>query len=371
MTRRDCLVAGGVVFAAACGRKKGTGYAGYALVATAGDNSVSAIDLTAFRLVKTIPLKASPSAVQAGANGAAYVLTPSNGTVSLIDKTLNKVLSRSLAGDLTGILLTRDGKRLVGIAASSQELIEADPATLNVLRRQKLRDRPTGLDVSNAGYVAVASSEAGSVELFRLGGGQRSRAQINGRIGAVRFRQDGNLLLVAKTQDHSLTLLNVPDLQIIADLPLAMEPQNLCFTIPDGGQLFVSGMGMDAVAIVFPYKTLEVEQTVLAGRDPGVMACSATPRYLFVANNSGSDVAILNVDTRKMIGAVEVGQTPRFIAITPDDQYALVLDEGSGDVAVIHIPAIRINSRKSGAALFTLLPVGDRPVHCAIVPRQL
>lgn len=370
MTRRDWVAAGGLAFAAACGRKKGTGYAGYALVATAGDNSVSAIDLTAFRLVKTIPLKASPSAVLAGANGAAYVLTPSNGTVSLVDKTLNKVLSRSLSGDLSEIHLTPDGKRLLGIAASSQELIEADPATLNVLQRHKLRDQPTGLDVSNAGYVAVSSSEAGSVDLFRLGDGQRSRAQLKGPIGAVRFRQDGNLLLVAKIQDHALTLLNIPDLQVIADLPLAMKPENLCFT-PNGGQLFVSGEGMDAVAIVFPYRTLEVEQTVLAGRDPGVMACSDTPSYLFVANNSGSDVAIMNVASRKMIGAVEVGKTPRFIAITPDDQYALVLDEGSGDVAVIHIPAIRINSRKSGAALFTLLPVGDRPVHCAIVPRQL
>ena len=370
MTRRDWFAASGLAFAAACGRNKGTGYSGYALVATAGDNSVSAIDLTAFRLVKTIPLAASPSAVLTGAKGVAYVLTPSNGTVSVIDSHLNKTLSRKLAADLTGLRLTPDGSRLIGIAANSRELIEADPATLNVLRRQKLRDQPTGLDVSSAGYVAVSSSEAGSVELFRVGDGQRSRAQLTGPIGAVRFRLDGNLLLVAKTQDQSLTVLNVPGLQVVADLPLAMKPENLCFT-PNGGQLFVTGSGMDAVAIVFPYKTLEVEQTILAGRDPGVMACSDTPSYLFVANNTGSDVAILNVENRKMIGAVEVGQTPRFIAITPDDQYALVLDEGSGDVAIIHIPAIRMNSKKSGAALFTLLPVGNRPVHCAIVPTQL
>ena len=52
-----------------------------------------------------------------------------------------------------------------------------------------------------------------------------------------------------------------------------MQPENLCFN-SDQGQLFVTGEGMDGVAIVFPYNTLEVEQTVLAGRDPGVMACS-------------------------------------------------------------------------------------------------
>jgi DNA-binding beta-propeller fold protein YncE len=370
MTRRDLLAGGALALSAACGRKKGTGYSGYALIATAGDSSVSAIDLTAFRLVKTIPLAAPPSAVIAGSEGTAYVLTPSNGTISLIDKTLTRALTRAVAEDLNELRLSPDGKRLIGVAADSRELLQIDPANLNVLRRQKLRDRPTGLDVSKDGYVAVASSEAGTLELFRLGDGKRSHAQLNGPIGSVRFRQDGGLLLVARTQDRSLTVLNVPDLQVIADLPLAMKPQNLCFT-PNGGQLFVSGEGMDAVAIVFPYRTLEVEQTVLAGRDPGVMACSDSPSYLFVANNSGSDIAILNVANRKMIGAVQVGQTPRFIAITPDEQYALVLDEASGDMAVLHIPAIRIESRKSGAALFTLLPVGDQPVHCAIVPRQL
>jgi YVTN family beta-propeller protein len=105
------------------------------------------------------------------------------------------------------------------------------------------------------------------------------------------------------------------------------------------------------------------------------MACSGGPRYLFVANNHGSDVSILNVDDRKVIGVVAVGRKPGFITITPDNQFALVLNEGSGDMAVIHISAIRLDYRnrnsKTGAALFTMLPVGDRPVHAAVVPRQL
>jgi YVTN family beta-propeller protein len=126
---------------------------------------------------------------------------------------------------------------------------------------------------------------------------------------------------------------------------------------------------MDGVAIVFPYNTMEVEQTVLAGRNPGIMAASSAPAYLFVASANGSSVCILNVDTRKLIGAVDVGGQPEFIAITPDNRFALVLNKNSGDMAVIHIPAIRTNRAKNGAALFTLLGVGAKPVHAAIVPR--
>jgi DNA-binding beta-propeller fold protein YncE len=112
---------------------------------------------------------------------------------------------------------------------------------------------------------------------------------------------------------------------------------------------------------------------VLAGRDPGVMACSGNPDYLFVGSASGTDVSVLNVYNREMIGLVDITQKPTFIAITPDNQYALVLDEQAGNVAVIHIGAIRFNwdawSKKSGASLYTMLPVGAKPVQAVIAPR--
>jgi DNA-binding beta-propeller fold protein YncE len=221
--------------------------------------------------------------------------------------------------------------------------------------------------------VAVASGPQGLIELFDLAG-RRSEARLPGRVGQVRFRSDGKLLLIANHHDRALTVLAVPSLEIVAELPLAMQPRNLCFSA-DQGQLFVSGEGMDAIAIVFPYDMLEVEQTVLAGRDPGVMACSAVPNYLFVASASGSDICMMNVDTRKVIGIVEVGQRPAYIGITPDNRYALVLDEDSGDLAVIYIAGIRQNTLqtdryKTAGALFTLLPVGNKPVHIAVVPKM-
>lgn len=369
MTRRECIAAGGLMIAASCGRKKGTGFPGYAIIATSGDNSLTAVDLTAFRLAKTIPLAAAPTAViPSRVPGQSFVLTPSIGTVYIIDENLHAVASRRVADQLSELRLTPDGRRLVAIATSARQLYELDPANLNVLRQHQLNEKPTELDISINGEVAIASAESGTVELINLQSGDRRSAHLDGLLGELRFRGDGKLLLVSKLKDRSLTVLNVPGLEVMSDLQLAMAPQNLCFK-PDGGQLFVSGEGMDAVAIVFPYDTIEVEQTILAGKDPGVMACSNNPSYLFVGNASGSDVSILNVDTRKVIGIVGVGERPGYIAITPDDQYALVLNEQSGDMAVIRISAIHINRAKTGAALFTMLPVGNSPVHAAIVTR--
>jgi hypothetical protein len=53
----------------------------------------------------------------------------------------------------------------------------------------------------------------------------------------------------------------------------------------------------------------------------------------------------------------------------------LVLNEQSGDVAVIRLLNIRdadLNSRRSRTApLFTMIPVGSRPVSAAITPRSV
>ena len=376
MTRREWLGIGGLLVSSACGRHKGTGYAGYALIATSGETSLAVVDLSIFRLLKTIELGAAPTAVvPGGQENRSYVLTPSAGSVHIVDGNLQRIASQRLADELSGIRLTPDGDRLLAISPRGRQLIEADPISLKVRKRHKLDAEPVELDVSQtSSLVAISTGEHGTVELFNLTTGQQTRTQMPGRIGAVRFRADGQVLLVANLHERSLTALATPSLGVMADLPLAMQPENLCFN-SDQGQLFVSGEGMDAVAIVFPYGTLEVEQTVLAGRDPGVMACSDA--YLFVGSNSGSDLCILDIDPRKMIGIVEVGHTPTYITVTPDGQYCLVLDKSGGDMAVIEIPAILRSEdagfgfrRKSGASLFTMLPVGEQPVHAAVVPRS-
>ena len=368
-TRREWLALAGLAVSAACGRKKGTGFPGYLLIATSGENNLAVVDLVTFRLQKPVPLGARPTAVIPGipANHS-FVLTPATGSVHLLDASLKLVRSSRLADELSEIRVTPDGKRLLAISARERQLLEVETRSLQVLARHKFDAPPIDLDVASGTYAAVSTGQHGTVELFQLDARRRWRAPMPGRIGAVRFRADAQRLLVANLHDRALTALTVPALEVIADLPLAMQPENLCFN-SDEGQLFVSGQGADGVAIVFPYSPLGVDQTVLAGRDPGVMSCSASPAYLFVGSNTGSDVCILNINTRKLIGIVDVGQQPTYITTTPDSQYALVLDERAGALAVIHIPAIRANRNKTGASLFTVIPVGEKPVHAAVVPR--
>src|SRR5207302_11083636 len=110
----------------------------------------------------------------------------------------------------------------------------------------------------------------------------------SGGIGAVRFRGDSKILIAADLTRRMLTLYDVAARRAMVDLPLVVRPDRLCFG-QDGGQLFVTGEGADAVVIVFPYFTPEVAETVPAGHGPGAMATSAAPAYRFIANPKSGD----------------------------------------------------------------------------------
>jgi len=149
----------------------------------------------------------------------------------------------------------------------------------------------------------------------------------------------------------------------MTELPLALRPDQLCPSV-EGGQLFITGEGRDAVVIVYPYRT-EIALTSLSGRQPGRMACSEIPRYLFVSSPAAGSVTVFDIDTQKVVAVIGVGVEPGAIVITPDQQYALVLNQGSGDIAAIRIASIK-PGRARRAPLFTMIPVGGRPVAALV-----
>ena len=174
-------------------------------------------------------------------------------------------------------------------------------------------------------------------------------------------------LLVGNAEQRLLSVVDVRMGRLVVHLPLAVQPRNFCFK-SDGGQLLITGLGMDALVVVYPYTT-EVAETVLAGREPGFMAECATgdTDYVFVTNPQSGQVTILDIDARKVVAVVAVGAGPAYVTPTPDGQYALVLNRDSGDMAVIRLAAIAAKRSRS-APLFTIVPVGSRPVSAVIRP---
>lgn len=364
VSRRAWLLAAAA--AAGCGPKKPTGYSGYCFVANQDSHSVAVVDLTTFRRLPAVPLDAAPSSVLAHpTRPRALVLGPRAGTVYEIDAGTLAVGRRVRAGnEAVSMKLAPGGAAAWVLFRDPAGLVEIPLDSLRPGRRIHLPAAPDDFDLSFDGRAAIVSRQARTLTLVSL-----DRAAIERTVAAeveltgVRFRPDGQQVLAASRPDRSLTAIDVLTGRTVVRLPLPLEPRRFCYNL-DNGQLFLTGAGMDAIAIIYPYQT-EVAETVLAGRAPDGMA--VTESYLLAANPETNTVTVLDIDTDfKLVAVVQVGDGPREILITPDQQYALVLNERSGDLAIIRIAALAARRYKN-APLFTMIPVGAKPVSAAVV----
>ena len=377
ISRRALLAGGGAL--AACGRRKGSGYDGFLFVANQQGRNVAVIDLMAFGVAGRVALDGGPAAILAHAGRrAAYVLCPEEGAVHEIDAARRTVRRTArLGAPATGMRLDPGGQLLWVLCRGPNALVGLPLESFRPAARIRLPGPAEDFDLSRDGAAAFSFRRENRVGLASLrASALETTLAAGGEPGPVRFRRpDGGQVLAGNRASRSVSVWDTKTGRLVVNLPLPMEPARFCFN-GDGGQLFVSGPGMDAVAILYPYRT-EVAETVLAGRGPEAMAASVTPpspyQYLFVANPQSSTVTVLDIETRKLVAVAGVGADPGEILFTPDGQYVLVLNRGSGDLAVIRIGALRTETdgkrrRYTSPPLFTLIPVGSRPVAAAVVP---
>jgi len=337
---------------------------------------VAAVDLTVFAVARHIRLEGSPTAVAANPRtGRVYALTPANGLIHEI-RSENLSFSRrvQVANSALAFRLSPDGRFLYVLCNSPKRLARVELGSMRMDWQLPLAADPIDFDLAHDGEtLAISYGPQQAISFIDLPKGRGDALiQTSGDIGMVRFRNDSKHLIAANLTGPMLSFYEVASRKLIVHLPLALRPDHLCFNA-DGGQLFVTGEGMDAVVVVYPYYTPQIAETVLAGHHPGAMAASIGPSdgYLFVSNEQSGDVSILDIHTRRLLAITPVGTQPGFVTITPDDKYALVLNQKSGDMAVIRIANITrtVNEQRrwKKGALFMLIPVGSKPVSAAIL----
>lgn len=353
----------------ACARRKGSGYEGYAFVANQDGQAVAAVDLMTFTVARYIHLDSPPTAVVAPpAHPSVYALTPATGCVHEIDAARLAFRRRVQAGRTADAMRVVPGDRpaLWVLCRQPRQLVRIGLDAFKAEAVIPLPFEPYDFDFAPDGETAVVSfGESGQFGIVDLAKRKCRVFELARKLSLARFRSDGRQLLIASAEEPVLSVVDFKTGRVVVHLPLAVRARNFCFK-SDGGQLFITGDGMDAVAVVYPYTT-EVAQTALAGRSPGFMAecTSEADDYLFVANPDSGEVTILDVDTLKVVAVVAVGRSPVFILQTPDRQYALVLNRDSGDMAVVRLAAVG-GKRGRSAPLFTMIPVGSRPVCAAV-----
>jgi DNA-binding beta-propeller fold protein YncE len=368
ISRRRWLLGASVAPLGACRRERkpaSYGYRGFAFVANAEGKAVAAVDLNAFAVVRHIALDANPvQMVDDPARPLVYAVMPASGEIAAIGVDKLEVVRQVRVGVQPGFAkMSGDGRYLWVLCRAARQLVRIPAAEFRQpdLRIQ-LPAEPADFDFGPTGRIAV--SLGAQVGLYDVDTGKQAAMLplTGGEAGGLVFRKDGRHLLVADRAAHQLTIFDLASSRLLASLPLAVRPDHICAKA-DGGQVFISGEGMDAVVTVYPYQT-EVANTMLAGRSPGAMAVSAAWDYLLVANPASDNVTIVSINNQRVLAVAPVGKRPEFITVTPDGNYALVLNRESGDMAVLHLV---IEPRRSrAAAIAARIPVGSGPVGAVV-----
>lgn len=347
------------------------GYRGFAFVANSEGKAVAAVDLSAFAVTRHIALDANPvQMVDDPMRPAVFAVTPSNGEIVEISVDKLAVLRRvRLGAEPSHAKISADGKYLWALCRQARQMVRVPVAQFRPDLRIALPGEPVDFDLGPAeersrNRLAVSlDGTPGQVALYDTETGKAVAAMaVQGAPGGVLFRRDGRQLLIANRTARQLLVADIATGRPVAALPLAVRPDRLCAK-EDGGQVFITGEGTDAVVTVYPYQT-EVANTMLAGRNPGAMAVSATWGYLLVANPASGDVTIVNIANQRVLAAAPVGKGPDHISITPDGNYALVLNRDSGDMAMLHL--VIEPRRTRSAAVAARIPVGSRPVGAVV-----
>jgi len=381
ISRRDWLLlsAGWI----GCGRKKAPRLSGYCFVANQGGRSIAVVSLERFRVLHQIPLEAAPAAVLAHPHRPRVLaLAPEAATVYEIDGSTNAVSRKVRTGNqAVGMQLSPAGNSLWVLDRDPAELVELPLDSLRPGRRIRLASPPDAFDLvlhgqRNVPMAAIVSRQSRTISLASLASGDLERTiTAEDEPSLVSFQSDGAQVIAGSWPGRSATIFSTHTGKTVVRLPLPLSPRQFCSS-GDGGQIFITGDGMDAVVVLFPYET-EIYQTILAGRAPGSMAVTPKdmkPSYLMLTNPESDGITVLDTDTYSLVASVQVGRGPSRILLTPDGEYALVLNEISGDIAVVRMLALSTTPngayrrfKPAPAPIFTLIPVGDRPVSAAFV----
>lgn len=336
-------------------------------MASATEAVLGVVGLPRFAYEKTLALP-SPATTLMARGGMVYALCSRDGALSVFDGVRLIPTATLRLGGAPQTAVLKHG-RIWCLMADPPRLVPIDLDPLRMRAPIVLPRRPVSLDVAGNELSACLALEGGQILFVHLETGLVLPPRlVDDRLGTVRYRSDGRVAIVAGLDRRQLILVDALTRDVMVQLPLAVVPERFCFSA-DGGQLFITGEGSDSVVIAYPYRS-EIAQTSLSGRKPGEMAASAEPPLLFVSNPQAGSVTTFSISEQRVVCVTGVGVDPGAIYITPDQEFALVLNRGSGDMAVIRIPAIPVDTRRRKTApLFTMIPVGPRPLAAVVLSR--
>lgn len=252
---------------------------------------------------------------------AAYVVNGESSTLSVINLITNEVSAT--------IQLTDESATQMAGMNMQRALAYPHHIYLNPSKTQISIAAP-GMDLS-AGHTGGMTGMEGKVAILdaKTGVNIKVFSSIGMNHNAI-YSPDGQEIWTSQMDENGKVLVyDANNFTLKNTISVGMEPAEITFSA-DGSVAFVANGASNTVSAINP-STKALIETIDVGKNP-VGAWVGTDGRMYVDNEDGQTVSIIDVKTLKVVETVTLGFMPGFVAYQPDMKEMWVTDPDAGKV---------------------------------------
>jgi DNA-binding beta-propeller fold protein YncE len=273
-----------------------------------------------------------------------YVLNSTDPSIVKIDaKTGEEVRRIEGLREVHHLVLAPGGRELLIADSAGNEILFVEPATGNVLRRERISN-PYHLDFTPDGrLLVIASLRRGQVDIYDADGLRLlERLRAGNKPSHIAFSPDSRLAFITIQGDGTVIAIDLQSRRIIWQAAVGPEPAGIIW---HRGKLIVGIMGRDHFAVLNP-ETRQVESTIRVGRGAHTIFLSPDGKTLWATSRVQSRIAEIDPNSLEVRRIHEVPGGPDCIAFAPDGAVWATLrwagriarlDPNTGDVSTIRV----------------------------------
>ena len=295
-----------------------------AFISNQGSHDVSVIELPSGREVRRLPVAAGPAGVAVDArHGQVYITSPDGRALTAFDtRTLQRRGEVQLGGGPVAIAVDREGEHIYISDWYQNQVLMIRAGTLEVERRINVGRVPAGLAVA----------------------------------------PDGRRVYVAERDENRIAVIDTQSGTVIAHVAVGEHPFGLALD-ESGQRLFAVNVLSNNVTRI-ETDSLTASATIAVGNSP-YCAVVAPDGRVFVSNQHGDSVSVIDGATARLLQTLAVGAYPEGIAVDDHALYVVSWMDEELEVFDLHSlsPILHVatgrNSRGFGAFLWR--PVVPQP----------
>ncbi|MEP9373984.1 YVTN family beta-propeller repeat protein [Mesorhizobium sp. KR1-2] len=291
------------------------------------DNTITIVDSTTMKVIKTVPVGQRPRGITISPDGNfIYLCASDDDTIQVIDTGTLQVVGTLPSGpDPELFTLSPDGKVLY-VANENDNLVTViDLATKKVVAEIPVGVEPEGMGVSPDGKTLVNTSETTSMAHFIDTQSHEIIANVlvDARPRYAEFKPDGSEVWVSSEIGGTVSVIDNATHEVTHRITFeipglrseAIQPVGVNITA-DGKKAYVALGPANRVAVINT-QTYQVEKYVLVGQRVWHLAFTPDQKTIISTNGISNDITFIDVASDEPIESVTVGTLPWGVVVSP------------------------------------------------------